>query len=285
MAETSTAGTSGSGTRQYERDQRIESTPGFDMLRNAWETAQLGGKVLRAMFRRPFNWLPDVIYESDLNFRRCLIPLGVSQAIWLIGFGVLNFGEVAALLGVSDRDPGGVYVGFLREVSTWITMMIIAGAAGSALAADLGARKIREELDALSVLGVDMVRKLVVPRVLAMIIACVILGLLGLLISILTNYALYPNQEEFAPGVYRESTYLNINALDLYASIIKHAIIGAMIGLVACQKGLSTKGGAEGVGRTVNQTVIVTFVGIWAINSLYNIAVLTLFPELSVQKG
>jgi phospholipid/cholesterol/gamma-HCH transport system permease protein len=254
-------------------------------LQSAAESARLGVKVFGLAVRPPYNWFGEAISESNANFKRCIVPLAISQAIWLTGFGILNFGEVAGLIGAADRHPGGVFVGYVREVASWVTMMILAGVAGSALAADLGSRKIREELDALAVLGVDMTRKLIVPRVMAMIFSSIVLGLIGLLVAILTNYTLAPPFLEFPRATYRESTYLSITPLDLYASIVKHALIGLMLGLVACQKGLATKGGAEGVGRTVNQTVVVSFVGIWAINSLYNIAVLTLFPELSVQRG
>jgi phospholipid/cholesterol/gamma-HCH transport system permease protein len=217
--------------------------------------------------------------------RRCLVPLAISQGIWLLGFGVILFGAIAASLGVADRQAAGVYVGFTREVCTWITMMIFAGVAGSALAADLGARKIREELDALSVLGVDQLRTLVVPRVIAMTISAVILGLLALLISIAVNYAFAPSLLHFSPGVFRETVRLNIASLDLYASIVKHTILGFFIGIVACQKGLSCKGGAEGVGRAVNQTVVTAFIGIWLFNSAFNIAFLTSFPQVTVLKG
>lgn len=264
---------------------RLASSPFFGALQTAQETAMLTGKVFKVAVKPPYSWVGDAVGETVINCKRCFIPLGISQMIWLIGFGVLNFGEVAGVLGVTDRAPGGVYVGFLREVSSWIMLMILAGVAGSALAADLGARKIREELDALAVLGVDMIRKLVVPRVVAMVFASLLLGLIGLFLSIMTYYILTPNFLEYTRSVYRESTYININPIDLYASFGKHALIGLVIGVVACQKGLSTKGGAEGVGRTVNQTVIISFVALWAINSLYNVAVLTLFPDLSVQRG
>jgi phospholipid/cholesterol/gamma-HCH transport system permease protein len=263
----------------------LESLRVYETLKTARDTFALAPKTIKLALTPPFSWIPEAVVEANQNMRRCLIPLAVSQAIWIIGFGLLNFGEVAYTLGVADRAPGGVIVGYQREVSTWITMMIIAGVAGSALAADLGARKVREELDALSVLGVDQYRTLVVPRVVAMVYTALILGLIGLLIPIATYYLLAPGFLEFPASVYRESTYFNLQPVDLFSTFFKHSIMGFFIAMVACQRGLATKGGAEGVGITVTQTVVVCFFGIWMFNSVYNIGLLTLFPDLLVLKG
>jgi len=265
--------------------QRVGTSRVYGPLKTARDTAALAPKTLRLAATRPYSWVPDAIVEANQNMRRCIVPLAISQAIWIIGFGILNFGEVAYTLGVADRAPGGVMVGFTREVSTWITMMIIAGVAGSALTADLGARKIREELDAMAVLGVDQYRTLIVPRVMAMVYTCLVLGLLGLLIPLATYFTLTPSFLEFPTSVYRESTYLNLQPVDLLSTFFKHSLMGFFIAMVACQRGLATKGGAEGVGLAVTQTVVVTFFGIWMFNSVYNIGFLTLFPDLLVLKG
>jgi len=265
--------------------EAFEGSAVFASLRTAYDTAMLGPRVARLAVKPPIRWVGDAIIEANLNVRRCFIPLLISQAIWIIGFGILNFGEVAFTLGVADRAPGGVFVGFTREVSTWITMMILAGIAGSALAADIGARKIREELDAMAVLGVDTMRSLIVPRVMGMVYAALVLGLLGLLIPIGCYYIITPAFLEYTPAVYRESWYLNIQPVDLLSTFFKHAVMGFFIAMVACQRGLATKGGAEGVGLTVTQSVVVSFFGIWMFNSVYNIGFLTIFPDLLVLKG
>jgi len=265
--------------------ERFGRTGLYEQLKSARDTFAIGPRTIRLAATPPYNWFPDAVVEANQNLKRCIIPLAISQAVWIIGFGILNFGEVAYTLGIADRAPGGVFVGFTREVSTWITMMILAGIAGSALTADLGARKIREELDAMAVLGVDQYRTLIVPRVMAMVYTALVLGLLGLFIPIMTYYLITPDFLEFTPAVYREGWYLNIQPADLFSSFFKHAIMGFLVALIACQRGLATKGGAEGVGNAVTQTVVLSFLGIWLLNSVYNIAFLTLFPDLLVLKG
>jgi phospholipid/cholesterol/gamma-HCH transport system permease protein len=265
--------------------QRVEASPAYGPLRTAYEIVALTGAATKRAVLYPREWVRPAIVEASVYFRRCMVPLLISNGIWLWGFGVILFGALAFDLGVSDRQAGGVFVGFAREVSTWITMMILAGIAGSALAADLGARKTREELDALQVLGVDVMRLLVVPRMVAMVFVALTLPLINHLECMAIEYSLVPAHLHVSRAAFRATVYQDIYPLDFAAAALKHVVMGVFIGAVACQKGLSCKGGAEGVGRCVNQTVVLSFLGIWLINSVFNTAYLTLFPQVIIAKG
>jgi phospholipid/cholesterol/gamma-HCH transport system permease protein len=265
--------------------QAVRATRAWEMVQSAGDMGALGVKTLRFAARRPYTWVPDTITEASQAFRRCIVPLTLSISVFMIALSVIVFGNLLHILGATDREGGGMWIAFSREVCVWISTMIFAGVAGSAITADLGARKIREELDALTVLGLDRVRSLVVPRVLAMTIAAPVLGMLALTISQGVNYAVAPGHIGFPRSVFRDSVVSNILPLDLYASIVKYAIIGFFVGVVSCHKGLASKGGAEGVGRAVNQTVVIAFFGIWLINSLFNLAYLTIFPETAILRG
>jgi phospholipid/cholesterol/gamma-HCH transport system permease protein len=245
----------------------------------------LAVRTVQATVTRPFSWIPDAVSELSTASRRCFLPLVISHSVYLISYGIILFGAVLGNLGVVDREPGAMYVIWVREIATWITAMIFAGVAGSAVAADLGSRKIREELDALSVLGVEKVRSLVVPRVVALTVAAPAFAVLSLLIVCVVNYIVAPGTLGFSRGIFLSDVAANIIPSDLYAMIIKNTIIGFFVGIVACHKGLTCKGGAEGVGRAVNQTVVITFFGIWMFNSLFNVAYLTLFPQVAVLRG
>jgi phospholipid/cholesterol/gamma-HCH transport system permease protein len=118
--------------------ERIESTAGIGRLLVL---------TVRAIFRSPFIWLGDALAETAGTIRRCVVPLTLSSATFGVGLAVVYFGGVVKLLGTEDRLGGAMEAGFTREPEAWVAMMIIAGAAGSAITADLGARKIREELD------------------------------------------------------------------------------------------------------------------------------------------
>jgi phospholipid/cholesterol/gamma-HCH transport system permease protein len=144
----------------------------FQRVKSASEMGSLALKTVGVAMTPPYPWIKDMVVQLSNALRRCLIPLFIAQSAYLISFGIILFGIILTNLGVVERQSGGIYLVWVREVCTWITGMIFAGVIGSAVTADLGARKIREELDALEVLGINQIRGLVVPRVLAMTIAC-----------------------------------------------------------------------------------------------------------------
>jgi hypothetical protein len=133
-----------------------------------------------------------------------------------------------------------------------VTAVVVAGVAGTAITADLGARKIREELDALQVLGVDPIKNLVVPRFLALMLITGLLDIYalvfgisgGILTEILYNQPL---------GGFFATLFSNASITDLWGSVIKCTLFGAIIAVVCSYKGMTASGGAAGVGRAVNQ--------------------------------
>lgn len=255
-------------------------------LKAAGEIGALTVRVLREAVRPPFPWFREAVEQISFGVRRCAIPLVLSHSVYLIGFGIILFGAILANLGISDRIGGTVFLIWSREIATWITAMIFAGVVGSAVTADLGARKIREELDAMSVLGVDQIRTLVVPRVVAMSIAMPVLAFLSLLGVNLVNFIVSPGYFGFSTGVFFDSLSNIIQPTDLFLTMfLKNAIIGVFVAVVSCYKGLASEPGAEGVGRAVNQTVVITFFAIWLFDVVFNLAYFTLFPDVSVLRG
>jgi phospholipid/cholesterol/gamma-HCH transport system permease protein len=265
-----------------------ESVLGSGLYRSIQSAGEMGALVVRsarAAVRGPYSWVPDAIVETSKACRRCLIPLALSVTTFIIALAILVFGNLLHELGATDREAGGMWIAFTREVCVWITGMVFAGVVGSAITADLGARKVREELDALSVLGVDRIKSLVLPRIFATTVAAPTLGILATTIVTAVNYAVAPGHLHLSPAVWRDSLVGDILPLDIYAVLIKYTIIGFFVGVVSCHKGLSCQLGAEGVGRAVNQTVVITFFGIWLINTLFNLAFLTVFPQTAILRG
>ncbi len=124
---------------------------------------------------------------------------------------------------------------------------MIAGVAGTSITADLGARKVREELDALQVLGVDPVKNLVVPRFLALMLVtglfniyAILFGLFGGILAELLNGG--------SLGPFWTTLFANSDTTDMWGSTLKTTMFGALIAIVCCYKGMSASGGAEGVG-------------------------------------
>ena len=160
-----------------------------------------------------------------------------------------------------------------------MTAIVLAGVAGTAITADLGARKIREELDALQVLGVDPVKNLVVPRFLALMLVtglfdiyALLFGIFGGVVATLTNGA--------PLGPFWATFFTNSSVVDLWGSVLKCTMFGAIIAIVCCYKGMTASGGAAGVGRAVNQAVVIAILGVFAFNYVFTQTLLATHPEI-----
>jgi phospholipid/cholesterol/gamma-HCH transport system permease protein len=166
--------------------------------------------------------------------------------------------------------------------------MILAGVAGSAMTADLGARKIRDELDALKVLGVEEMRGLIVPRVVALTLVGPILGIITLITAWTATFVAVPiafHDAIVTPAAFIESFKAFVSPLDMINFVVKTALAGFLVGVVSCYKGITSSGGAEGVGRAVNEAVLISFFGVWMINILFNTMFLSLFPSVTILRG
>jgi phospholipid/cholesterol/gamma-HCH transport system permease protein len=162
--------------------------------------------------------------------------------------------------------------------------MVVAGVVGAAMTADLGARKIREEIDAMEVLGVDPIRDLIVPRVIAVTIMTGLLDLVALIFGCIGGYIAAVPILGASSGAFLSSFFANATVTDLWGSVLKTTIFGLVIAVVCCYKGLTVKGGPIGVGRAVNQAVVISFAAIFIINSLFTAILLGLNPDMQVYK-
>jgi phospholipid/cholesterol/gamma-HCH transport system permease protein len=171
----------------------------------------------------------------------------------------------------------------VREFAPFVTAIVVAGVAGTAITADLGARKIREELDALQVLGVDPIKNLVVPRFLALIAITGLMDVYALLFGI--TGGIFAEIAYGQPlGGFFATLFTNASVTDLWGSIIKCTLFGAIIAIVCSYKGMNASGGAEGVGRAVNEAVVLTILGVFAFNYVFTQTLLATNPEISVIK-
>jgi phospholipid/cholesterol/gamma-HCH transport system permease protein len=267
-------------------DERLPKAPGYERVETVAGMWDLFLKTIQAAVRPPFIWKSDFRSEVASAFRRSSIPLFLSITFFSIGLVITTIAGILELLGTSDRTGGGMTSGWPRETGYWVTSMIFAGVVGSAMTADIGARKIREELDALAVLGVDQVKSLVVPRVLALTAVAPVLGLLAVLVGIGWVYLLGPIMvANLTPAAFVDTARAFITLEDYVSLTLRCMVTGFFVGIVCCYKGLSARGGAEGVGRAVNEAVLITFISLWLLNSLWNAVLLSQFPFLQVLRG
>jgi phospholipid/cholesterol/gamma-HCH transport system permease protein len=276
----------GVGEMRLTAEERLVATPGYTRLESLAGMAELCGSTIRAAVRPPYPWVRDFVHECALTIRRSIVPLVLSMSAFSIGIVVALIAGLLEAIGTIDRAGGGNITGWTREPGYWVTSMIFAGVVGSAITADLGARKVREELDAMRVLAIDPIKKLVVPRVLALAVMAPVLGLLAVLDAMAVSYFAYPMLlPNSTQAAFRDSTVAFMNSADLISLMAKLVVTGLFVGIVCCYKGLSAKGGAEGVGRAVNQAVLITFFWLWVLNSLWNAVFLANVPAVGVLRG
>ena len=272
-------------TKQGRLGERVAGVAGYGGVRTLGGVTLLLVDVLRLAVRPPYYWVGEAVTQASLAIRRTLVPLFAAVLAYNVGYSIVYFGGLLGALGAADRQGSGIFLGQIREIDVWVTSMVFCGIVSSAVCADLGARKIREELDALAVLGVDKRRALAVPRVVAVTLLAPVIGFIGLLLAMGVNYVIAPPYLGVARGPYFDSIRQSVFALDVYAFIIKYLLIGLMTGVVSCYKGFNVGRGAEGVGKAVNETVVIVIVGMWTLDMFYNLIYQSLFPSLAVLRG
>jgi phospholipid/cholesterol/gamma-HCH transport system permease protein len=243
----------------------------------------LTGRTIWSALRPPYPYGGELVSQFLFALRLVWLPLLISTVAINYGAPGLQAANFLTILGAVDRLGGFFVLAAIREIGPLITAIVVVGAAGAAITADLGARKVREELDALQVLGVDPVKNLVVPRFLALMVVTGLFDIYALLFGIFGGIvAALVNHQPLGP--FWNTLFSNASVTDLWGSVLKTTVFGAIIAIVCCYKGMTASGGAEGVGRAVNQAVVVSFLGIGAFNYVFTQTLLATHPNILVIK-
>jgi phospholipid/cholesterol/gamma-HCH transport system permease protein len=285
LAPTTTPAPRLNAPEQAEPEQERQVTerlPGF--ILEIGQVLLLAIHLIRSAVRPPFSWGREFVYQLRFTVRACLWPLMLTSfalAFGPIGVQASGFFEV---FGTFDR-LGSVYeLTEVRWFAPLVVGIVLAGAAGTAMCADLGARVVRDEISALVVAGVDPIKTLVLPRVVALLCA----GLLFYVFAVLSGLVgavlvLHQHHEPVGPAM--AAFFANATPLELSAAIVKLGFYGLVVALVSCHKGITVSGGPEGVGRAVNQSVVIAFVTIGFIDYVFTQLLLATHPVLSQVRG
>jgi len=220
--------------------------------------------VVRLSFKRPFQFR-EFIQQAWFIASVTIVP----TALVAIPFGAviaLQLGTVTRQLGAQSFTGAASVLAVIREASPIVCALLIAGAGGSAICADLGSRKIRDEIDAMEVLGISPVQRLVVPRVLACMLVSLALNGMVSVVGVAGGYFFNVIIQGGTPGAYLASFSALAQLPDLWAGEIKAMIFGLIAAVVASYKGLNAGGGPKGVGDAVNQSVVITFMLLFFVN-------------------
>lgn len=220
--------------------------------------------ILVQMVRPPFAWR-EFIDQSWFVARVAIVP-AILLSIPFNAFAVFLLNALLVELGAADIGGATAGLACVTQIAPMTTVLTVAGAGATAMCADLGARTIREEIDAMRVMGLDPVRELLVPRVAALTFNALLLNAITTATGLTADYAFTVYFQHVTPGAFASSLTLLCGLRETLIAIAKAVLFGLAAGLIACYKGTSVGGGPQGVGNAVNETVVFSFITLFMID-------------------
>lgn len=202
------------------------------------------------------------------------LPIGVTLSI--------QFALLAGQVGATSLAGAASGLAVIRQAASLTAAVLMAAAVGSAITADLGSRTMREETDAMEVMGVSVIRRLVVPRFAAAVMIGVALTGVVCFVGFLASYLFNVYFQNGAPGSFVATFASFATTGDLVIALVKAVVFGAIVAVVSCQKGLSTKGGPTGVANSVNAAVVESILLLMIVNVVISQLYIMLFPRVGL---
>ncbi|RAY15840.1 ABC transporter permease [Actinomadura craniellae] len=262
--------------------QTLSRTP--DLLRQRVLRALDEAGILAVTFlegmRRSWDvrtWWGEFIEQCWFIARVTALPV-ILIALPLGSTISLQVGDISRQIGAQSATGAAVITALVRDVAPLAAALLIAGAAGSAITADMGARHIRDELSAMEVMGINPVHRLVTPRLWAASTVAVLLCSLIIMSGVVGGYYFNVVQQGVSPGAYFDGATSLLQFSDFAVTLAKAWIFGFIAAAVACYKGMNCALGPIGVGRAVNQATVVTSILVFAANYVITVLYYVLVP-------
>ncbi|HBE44589.1 MAG TPA: ABC transporter permease [Deltaproteobacteria bacterium] len=227
------------------------------------EMGNLGFMLIESVywcFRRPFKFNYIFKQMEFIGFNSLVVVLVTGTFTGMVlalqsYYGFRKFGA-ESLLGTT------VALAMTRELGPVLTSLMVTGRAGSAMAAELGTMRVTEQIDALTVMGLNPVKYLVVPRIVASFIMLPVLTIISDFIGIVGGYLVGVKLLGVNEGAFINRMVKYLEYEDIFNGLIKAAVFGIIMSVICCYKGFYTKGGAEGVGRATTEAVVLSSLSI-----------------------
>ncbi|MFN0279694.1 MAG: MlaE family ABC transporter permease [Pyrinomonadaceae bacterium] len=215
---------------------------------------------IKGLGKRP-RYFEDIVNQMDR------IGVGSLAIVVLTGFftgGVLVLQSYPTLeyYGAQSNLGQGVATGLIRELGPVLTALMVAGRVGSAISAELGSMVVSQQIDAMRALGTSPVRKLVTPRVLALLVSLPLLTIAADMFGLIGGGVVAYQLHGLDLNIYISSVRTGTNIGDIVSGIAKPIVFGLIIGLISCYKGLTTTGGTVGVGTSTTEAVVASSINI-----------------------
>lgn len=247
----------------------------------------VGGQMVLGV--RAFQYL-----FVDLATRRFVVGEFIEQAAFMAGTAFLptilvtipisvtlsiQFSLLAGQVGATSLSGAATGLVVIRQGAPLVAALLLAAAVGSAVGADLGSRTMREEIDAMEVMGVSPVRRLVVPRLAALIVIGVLLTGVTSFVGYIGSYLFNVYLQNGTPGSFIATFSSFATVGDLVLALVKAVIFGAIVAIISCHKGLATRGGPAGVANSVNAAVVESVLLLMIVNVVLSELYVIIFPR------
>ncbi|HEX9668703.1 MAG TPA: ABC transporter permease [Thermoanaerobaculia bacterium] len=218
------------------------------------ELALLTGRAFAAMVRPPYDWREWIRQMEQIGVR----SLGVASITTIFTGMVLALQTAYSLpsLGIKYYIGSVVSKSLVRELGPVLTALIVGGRIGAGMTAEIGTMKVTEQIDALRSMAADPVKKLVVPKLVATLVMVPALTMIGDFLGILGGLVVARVQLGLPAGLYLNDVLDSLTFGDVFSGLGKALFFAYFIAIVGCYNGLTTQGGADGVGRATTNTVV-----------------------------
>jgi phospholipid/cholesterol/gamma-HCH transport system permease protein len=236
----------------------------LNILEIVGEIASLASKVVKDIVRGKVN--PKLTVEQMVKVGFDSLPLALTTSAFVGMVFAMQIAAEFAKFGAGKYVGGLMGVAISRELGPAITGIVVAARVAASFTAEIGTMKVTEQIDAMEALGVSPVRYLIIPRFLATTIMLPLLTILTIITAFAGGYFVSIYVGKINPVEYLETAQSLSSLWDLYAGLMKTAVFGMIISIVACYRGLNTSGGAKGVGEATTSSVVITLISLFIVN-------------------
>ncbi len=224
----------------------------------------LGGQVIVHLLKGKFNYSNIIEQMALVGPESLLIALVTSTTIGMVF--TIQVAREFINIGAGQVVGGVLSLALTRELAPVLTAVVLAGRVGSAFAAELGTMKVSEQIDALYILKTDPVDYLVVPRLVACCVMLPLLTILAIVTGMLGGLLIATTLFGISGRVFLDSARNFLDAWDICSAPIKAVCFGSLIAIIGCSWGMTTTGGAKGVGQSTTTAVVTSLLAIFVSN-------------------
>ena len=217
-------------------------------------------QVMRNLSLPPSYWRLVLLEVDAMGVRSVAVAL--TAAVFTGMVLALQSAVNMARFGAENYVGPVVALSILRELGPVLTAILVGGKVASGITAELGSMKVTEQIDALRAIGVNHIKKLIVPRLLAALVIFPLLTILADFVGLVGGMAVAVFERQVDVYVYWNNIFYWVTLRDFFTGVGKSFFFAAIVTLIGCYNGLSTEGGTEGLGRSTTATVVQVAMGV-----------------------